>query len=158
MMSRTREAAVWQQVLAASEEAPAPKPAAGGFTPAQVMDLLEDELQDANTYLALARRARREIRQSLLQLSQEEQQHARRLETVYFLMTGRRPEPKRPAMPDVGNVMDALRTRYQGEVAGAAQYRRLAEQADSFGPVLQELGSDEARHAQTVLRLLQRSL
>lgn len=161
MMSKTREAEVWQRVMAASGEVPAPKPAAGGLTPTKVLQVREDELRDAHTYRSLAGRAPRDVRQSLLRLSEEERQHARRLETVYYVMTGKRPAAWRPDGPvssNGGNLNEELRTRYREETAGAAEYRRLAEQADSFAPLFRELGDDEERHAGTILRLLQRTL
>ena len=156
MMSKTREAEVWQRVLATSGEAP--KPASGGLTPARVLQLQEDELRDAHTYRSLAGRAPRDIRQSLLRLSEEERQHARRLEAVYYVMTGKRPAAGRQDTPKAGNLHEDLRSRYREETAGAAEYRRLAEQADSFAPLFRELGDDEERHAGTILRLLQRTL
>lgn len=156
MISRTREAEVWQRVLAASGEAP--KPAYGSLTPARVLQLREDELRDAHTYRSLAGRAPRDIRQSLLRLSEEERQHARRLEAVYYVMTGKRPAAGRQDTPKTGNLLEDLRSRYREETAGAAEYRRLAEQADSFAPLFRELGDDEERHAGTILRLLQQTL
>ena len=159
MISNTREAEVWQRVLAASGEAP--KPAYGSLTPARVLQLREDELRDAHTYRSLAGRAPRDIRQSLLRLSEEERQHARQLEAVSYVMTGKRPaagRPDAPAVPNGGNLNEDLRSRYREETAGAAEYRRLAEQADSFAPLFRELGDDEERHAGTILRLLQRTL
>ena len=97
-------------------------------------------------------------RKHLLQLAREEQLHYRKLEAVYYLMTGNRPCPDRPKTPCIACTNEELRKRYQDEVKGAAHYHALAEKAGSFSSVLHCLGHDEARHSCAVLALLQRCL
>jgi len=160
MMSKTREEAVWQRVMAASAEDPQPHPRkpALGLTPAQVLEQLQQELLDACTYRVLAARVKKQPRQCLLQLAMEEQHHARKLETVYYLMTGSRPCPDRPKAPCVACTNEELRRRYQAEVDGAARYHKLAEQAGSFACLFHSLARQEERHAGMILNLLQMCL
>jgi len=168
MISKTREAEVWRRVMECSAEAPAPcksceeayseKPVQNCMTPAQVMELLEQELKDACTYQVLAGRVKKDVRRVLLQLAQEERRHYRKLEAVYYLMTGTRPCPDRPKAPCVACTNEELRTRYHEEVEGAKRYHRLAEEAGSFTPVFHCLGCEEERHAGMILCLLQRCL
>lgn len=172
MISKTREAEVWRRVMECSAEAPVPsKPHAkckpehhhesgkdSCLTPAQVMELLEQELMDACTYQTLAMRVKKDLRKILLQLVQEERRHYRKLEAVYYLMTGTRPCPDRPKAPCVACTNEALRARYHEEVEGAARLHKLAECAGSFAPVFHCLGCEEERHAQMILCLLQRCL
>ena len=166
MMSKTREEAVWKRVMAMSSEAPEtqpPRPAqkpqqAKGLMPEQVMELLKDELADACTYQTLAAKARGEARRCLQRLSMEERQHYRKLEAVYYLMTGQRPCPDRPKAPCVACLNEELRKRYEEELAGAARYDRLAQTAGSFSTVFHCLSHAEERHAQVILNLLQMCL
>lgn len=160
MMNPKREQEVWNRVMAASAEAPCcPRPKEQmKLTCQQVMELLEDELADACTYRTLAMRVKKSVRQTLLQLAMEEQEHYRKLEAVYYIMTGRRPCPDRPKAPCVACTNEELRKRYEGEIAGAERYHHLAECAGSFAPVFHCLGHSEERHAQMVLNLLQHCL
>ena len=158
-MNNKREAEVWQRVMAASAECPMPAgKMESGLTAPQVMELLEDELADSCTYRTLAMRVKKDLRRCLLRLAQEEWQHYRKLETVYYLMTGHRPCPDRPKAPCVACLNEELRKRYQEEVAGAEKYRCLAEKAGSFASVFHCLGHEEERHSRTVLELLQHCL
>ena len=162
MMTQKREAEVWQRVMAASAECPpvqaAPVKPAVGLTAQQVMELLEKELLDVCTYRTLAGRVRKEQRRLLLQLAQAEQRHYRKLEAIYYLMTGQRPCPERPKAPCMACTSEELRKRYQQEAAGAETYHKLAEQAGSFASVFHCLGHEEERHAAVILELLQRCL
>lgn len=160
MMQKHREEAVWQRVMAASAEAPDCRPPAkpdGGLTPAQVMELLEGKLQDACTYRTLAGRMGREGR-CLQQLAREEQQHYKKLEAVYYLMTGARPCPDRPRTPCVACNNEVLRDRYREEVSGAERYHCMAEKAGSFAGLFHALGRAEEAHAKQILALLQHCL
>ena len=159
-MNCKREAAVWERVMAASAECPMPtrQAAPNGLTPQQVMELLQKEVMDACTYRTLAMRVKKQVRSCLMQLAQEERWHYRKLEAVYYLMTGHRPCPDRPKGPCVACTNEELRKRYQEEVAGAAKYHALAEQAGSFASVFHCLGHEEERHSRMILELLQQCL
>ena len=160
MMNPKREAEVWSRVMAASAEAPCctPKKESMSLTCRQVMELLERELMDACTYRTLAMRVKKPVRQTLLCLQREEMRHYRKLEAVYYLMTGKRPCPDRPKAPCVACTNEELRKRYEEEVEGAATYHKLAECAGSFASVFHCLGCEEERHAQTILHLLEKCL
>lgn len=159
MMNQKREAAVWERVMAASAECPAPvkQQRQAGLQAQQVMELLEQELADACTYRMLAARMGKQGR-PLLRLAQEEQGHSRKLEAIYYLLTGQRASPQRPKAPCVACTNEELRRRYQEEVASAARYHELAEQAGSFAPELHCMGQEEERHSCVILQLLQRCL
>ena len=157
MMSQKREAEVWNRVMAAAAESPC-VPKQTELTPSQVMELLEGELLDACTYRVLAERTKKDVRRCLLQLYQEERRHYRKLEAVYYLMTGSRPCPDRPKKPCVACTNEELRKRYTAEVEGGKHYHCLAEKAGSFACVFHTLGNDEERHARMILELLQKCL
>lgn len=159
-MQSKREAEVWERVMAASAACPTPvrQPEPVGLTAEQVMQLLEQELLDAVTYEALAARVRKNSRQRLLTLAREERQHARQLEAVYYVITGRRPCPDRSKAPCIACTNEELRKAYAREVAGADRYQTLAGQAGSFSAALQRLSCAEQRHSAVILQLLQACL
>ncbi len=160
MMNQKREAEIWNRVMTASAESPCmPKSKPQDcLTAEQVMELLVGEQADACTYRTLAGRVKGSLRQQLLQLAQEEQGHYRKLEAVYYLMTGERPCPDRPKVPCISCTNEELRRRYEGEVEGARRYHCLAESAGSFESVMHCLGHDEERHSRVILQLLQMCL
>ena len=140
-----------------SEQAPAcckPKEPAT-LTAQQVMELLVGELSDACTYETLATHVRGSVRQRLLALSMAERAHYARLETVYYLMTGKKPCPDKPKKPCIACLSEELRTRYTEEVKGAEYYHCLAPKAGSFAKIFHELGTQEELHAYEVLCILQ---
>ena len=161
MMSKTREDAVWKRVMALSAEAPElpERPCANGtLTEAQVLELLMGELTDSCTYSVLARRAQGDLRRCLQELARQERQHARKLEAVYYLMTGRKPCPDRPKAPCVACLNEELRKRHGEEIKAAARYHALADKAGAFAQTFQCLALEEERHSRTILRLLERWL
>lgn len=160
MMSQKRQTEVWERVMAASAQEPvaAPPRQEAGLRETVLMELLEEELADCCTYQVLAERVRREVRRMLLRLAQEEAAHYRRLEAVYYLLTGSRPCPDRPKMPCVACTNEELRRRYRQEIESAGRYHALADQAGSLACVFHGLGNEEERHARVILNLLQQCL
>jgi len=160
MIDRKREEAVWKRVMDLSAQAPAcckPKEHAT-LTAEQVMELLVKKLRDGCIYEALAMRVRSQTRQKLLQLALCERRHYAKLETVYYLMTGRKPCPDRPKSPCIACTNEELRSCYIEEADSAEQYHCLAEKAGSFASVFHQIAEEEAEHAQQVLCILQQCL
>ena len=163
MMSKAREEAVWKRVMAMAAEAPEPMPCHRpqpdrGLTEAQLLELLDRERMDACTYRTLAARTKGQVWRCLQQLALEEQQHGRKLETMYYLLTGRKPCPDRPKAPCVACFNEELRRRYEQERGAASQYRKLAEQESTFGHIFRHLALEEERHGEMILRLLEQCL
>ena len=160
MMDQTREQEVWKRVMEVSAQAPAccKAPKHETVTAQQVMELLLAERDDSCTYRALADRVRTAARQKLVWLARQESEHYKKLETVYYLMTGKKPCPDRPKRPCIACVSEELRSRYHEEVKGAQTYHRLAEKAGSFDAVFHALGHEEEQHAQIILQVLQTCL
>ena len=88
----------------------------------------------------------------------EAQEIAKKLETVYYLMTGTKACPDRPKRPCIACTNEALRERYIHEGKGEESYKALAEKAGSFSKLLMELACDEEHHAQKLLGVLQTCL
>ena len=160
LVDHKREEAVWKRVMEVSAQAPecCKIKDRADLTAEQVKELLCKELADAATYEALAARVQGTIRRKLLFLAQRERCHYARLETVYYLMTGKTPCPDQPKRPCIACTNEELRSRYAEEVKGGETYHRLAEKSGSFANVFHELGAEEESHAHAVLCILQQCL
>ena len=160
MVDQKREQEVWQRVMELSAQAPARCKMARPetVTAPEIMEKLVGELEDSKVYEALACRVRGDTRRYFLMLAAQERRHYDRLETVYYLMTGKKPCPDRPKRPCIACTNEALRERYIHENEGAAGYSALAKKGGSFAKVFLELAHDEEAHAQKVLDILQACL
>ena len=140
-------------------------PCCMGSAAAEMLEVLtgfvEGELADQRYYQTLARQAPSWARQQLRDIAADEGSHARRLMAVYFLITG---ECYRPTIHCdriyLPGWCAALRERYHEEACGGLNYVRAAEGTTDpcLARLLDELSADEYRHADTMLRMLERSL
>ena len=136
-----------------------------GSAAAEMLEVLtgfvEGELADQRYYQTLARQAPAWARQQLRDIAADEGSHARRLLAVYFLITG---ECYRPIISCdriyLPGWCAALRERYHEEACGGLNYARAAEGTTDpcLDRLLNELSADEYRHADTMMRMLERSL
>lgn len=157
---------------AASPEAPETQlpgaeldPCCMGSAAAEMLEVLtgfvEEELSDRRYFLALARQAPSWARQRLREMANDEGLHARRLMAVYYLITG---ECYRPAISTeriyTGRWCAALRERYHAEACNGLNYARAADGTTDIclAKLLNELSADEYRHAEELMRMLERSL
>ena len=127
-----------------------------------IRGFIEEELEDQRTYLSYARCApNAEARRVLRQLAMEEQTHAHRWMSLYYIITG---ECYRPAICTAKEELlpwcQALRRRYHAESHGAHQYHLAAQETTDvcLKQILIRFSEDEARHAATLLRLLEGNL
>ncbi|MFR7894273.1 MAG: ferritin family protein [Dysosmobacter sp.] len=122
---------------------------------------IEEELEDRRRYLALSRQAPSWARQTLRDMAEEENGHARRLMAARYLITG---QPYRPNLVCgvfcPGRWAEELRRSYHEEVCGGLNYARTADGTTDVCLVklLNELSEDEYRHAERLMTLLERSL
>ena len=157
---------------AASPEPPAAQlpgaeldPCCMGSAAAEMLEVLtgfvEEELSDRRYFLALARQAPSWARQRLREMANDEGLHARRLMAVYYLITG---ECYRPAISTeriyTGRWCAALRERYHAEACNGLNYARAADGTTDIclAKLLNELSADEYRHAEELMRMLERSM
>ncbi len=142
-----KEQAIWQRVLAVNS----PDCLSGE----KVQQMIAHELADAETYARLACCTQGCCRQTLQKISREERCHARQLETVYFLMTGRCAELcAAQAENGSGTLCARLRARFSEEQNGARAYREAAGRSEQFRELFTHLAADEARHAELLRGLL----
>lgn len=142
-----------------------PNPCCMGGEAAELLEVLEgyieEELEDQRRYLMLARQAPAWARQTLREIAEDEGVHARRLLSARYLITG---QCYRPNMVQgqlcMGDWCGALRQCYHEEACGGFNYARTADSTSDvcLTRLLNELSSDEYRHAERVMSLLERSL
>ena len=122
---------------------------------------IEEELEDRRRYLALSRQAPSWARQTLRDMAEEENGHARRLMAARYLITG---QPYRPNLVCgvfcPGRWAEELRRSYHEEACSGLNYARTADGTTDVCLVklLNELSEDEYRHAERLMALLERSL
>ncbi|MBQ0037662.1 MAG: ferritin-like domain-containing protein [Clostridiales bacterium] len=121
---------------------------------------IDDELSDRCAYLTYARCAPSYARRRLQMMAADEERHARRLMTVYYLTTGR---CYRAAVPDCRCTglpwCQLLRQLYHRENCGARHYEEGAENMEDFclREIFLELAADERCHARQILQLLEKT-
>lgn len=142
-----------------------PDPCCMGSAAAEMLEVLtgfiEEELSDQRGFLALARVAPSWARQRLREMANDEGLHARRLMAAHYLITG---ECYRPSISTeriyTGRWCSALRERYHAEACNGLNYARAADGTTDpcLARLLNGLSADEYRHAEELMRLLERSL
>ncbi|MDD7772072.1 MAG: ferritin family protein [Firmicutes bacterium] len=143
---------VWRRVQA-SDTPVTPQRA---VLPEKLPEMIGDEKQDSETYRRLSYRVQGADREALRRISAEEANHARELNTLYYLLTDRRTEPQ-PRVPELPTQLrTALRERCLAEAEGSRAYRRAAEDFPEQRELFLRLAEDEHRHHQTLMRMLGR--
>ena len=142
-----------------------PNPCCMGTAAGEMLEVItvfiEESLSDRQYFLAIARQGPAWARQKLRAIADDEAGHARRLLAVHYLITG---QCYRPAVHHgpvcVGQWCAALRERYHLEACSGFNYARAADGTTDpcLSRLFNELSADEYRHADTILRLLERSL
>lgn len=142
-----------------------PNPCCMGTEAAELLTVLEgyieEELEDQRQYQALSRQAPSWARQTLREITEDEGNHARRLMAAWYLITGQcyRPNVVRGQLY-IGKWCEELRQCYHEEACGGLNYARTADgTADvCLSGMLREFSTDEYRHAERIMALLERSL
>lgn len=122
---------------------------------------IEEELVDRRYFQALARQAPSWARQGLRELAENAGDHAKRLMSAYYMVTGQCYHPIGVSgSVYIGGWCPALRERYHTEACGGLNYARAAEGTTDpcLRQLLMDLSRDEYHHAEVLMEMLQRSL
>ena len=94
-----------------------------------LLGFLDTEAEGWRTYIALMRRAPAWARSCLRELAAEKEEHVRRLETVYYLITGTCRQRERVCADHcIGPWCPTLRERYHAEACSGLNYQRAADE------------------------------
>ena len=122
---------------------------------------IEAELEERRQLLALSQRAPSWARQKLRDMAWEEECHARKLMAAHYLITGECYQPR----VNCGRILaerwcPSLRERYHDQSCSGLNYARAADETTDLclQRLLMEMSAEEYRHADELLRLLERSL
>lgn len=141
---------VWQRVGLAQKE----KTCQGTLTGELLQKLIAQEWADCRTYHALAASAQGCTAAALRRISQQEADHARQLQAVYFILTGKQAPRCCAARKKLCCNIAILRQRVGDEQEGAQTYHQIADQAGPYAMLFSCLARDEESHAAVLLRLL----
>ena len=118
----------------------------------------ESEAADRQFYLHLSRRMRSQNAVRLLRrIAAEEEGHLKRLQAVYYLITGEcMTMDRRITINESKGCCAALRQAYHEEACAGFNYLRAADAASDtcLQEIFKEMGEDEMRHAKQLLQLL----
>lgn len=134
-----------------------------GGTPDMVAlleECIDEELADRCAYLTYARCGPNYARRRLQMMAADEERHARRLMTVYYLTTGRCYKAAIPACPTgISAWCPLLRQLYQRENCGAQRYEEGAAAMEDvcLREIFLELAADERCHGRQILQFLEKS-
>lgn len=142
-----------------------PNPCCMGTAAAEMLDVLsgyiEDALSDRRAVLALVRIAPSWARQRLRDIAAELGEQAKRLMAAHYLITG---NCYRPSVAGTASRPDrwcpALRERYHAAACAGLNYARSADDTSDpcLARLLNDLSAASYRHADALMRLLERGL
>ncbi len=122
----------------------------------------EGEAADRQFYLQLSKRMRSQNAARVLRrIAAEEEGHLKKLQAVYYLITGEcMTLNRRITVPDSRGNCVALRQAYHEEACSGFNYLRAADAAGDvcLQGIFKEMGEDEMRHAKALLQLLSQCL
>ena len=158
-----------EQALSVRQESQLPgaqrDPCCMGSAAAEMLEVLagfiEEELADQCALRELTRCAPMWAVPRLRELAAREGEHARRLMAVWYLITGGCYHPQAACRRSGGERWcEALRQRYHDAACSGLNYLRAADGTTDpcLAKLLRELGDEEYHHAETLLRMLEKSL
>lgn len=122
----------------------------------------ESESADRQFYIQLSKRMRSQNAARVLRrMAAEEEGHLKKLQAVYYLITGEcLTLDRRLTVPESRGNCAALRQAYHEEACSGFNYLRAADAAGDvcLQGIFKEMGEDEMRHARTLLQLLSQCL
>lgn len=123
--------------------------------------VLEELMEGAHSlwrsYQALSRRAQGRAARQLSELAADQNRNLRQLGAVYFLLTGERRQPSRPARAPMGGLGLSLRELFVQEQLGRQAYGQAAAQTgDScLKALFQELEAESELHMDSIRHILE---
>ena len=142
---------VWNRVKGASSENDS----------AILYGFIRDEQRDAADYACLAcRTCAPNVRKLLMNLSEEERRHAKKLQAAAYMLFGEKTESCEPRYTAHERMLHALRGMHSRETEGAEAYSTAAESTsrESLKTLYRELSTEEQKHAEALCALLENLL
>ena len=130
----------------------------GTLTAEAVLGLIQWEKDDCATYRYLARRACGCDATALLRMAEDAACHSRKLQAMYYLLTGKCtcPQPATPACAPC--LTEALRERYDRAIAAAEAYRDAAKAWPAMSCEFLSMAEDEYCRSKQLYSMICRRL
>lgn len=152
-MDRETEQEIWRRV-----RQPGSVNAEEALLPERLENLILEQRLNANGLKTLADRMGGTDRQVFLRMSSENENRARELTTLHYLLTGRRLRLKQQEVPIPKPLPEALREVYFRQQQSARDFRNLAREFDGYGELFERLGSEAQRQSRLIMQTLQGKL
>lgn len=132
--------------------------ASGTLTAEAVLGLIQWEKDDCATYRYLARRACGCDAAALLRMAEDAACHSRRLQTMYYLLTGKCTCPQLATPACAPCLTEALRERYDRAIAAAEAYRDAAKSWPAMSCEFLAMAEDEFCRSKQLYSMICRRL
>ena len=152
-MDQQTEQAVWRRV-----KGPGPVNAGEALLPERLEALILEERSGAAALRELARRVGGQGRAALTGMAGQTEARAGRLETLHYLLTGRRLRLRTPRPGPAGPLPEALRAACLRMRQSAAAYEALAREFSSWEEELSRSAARARENARVLTGLLERQL
>ncbi len=143
--------AVWTRVLQTTRLPEMPQVPAE----AELLSMIEGEQKASAAYLSLARRGGN-YAPLLRSMAAQEASHARRLQVLYYLLTGQKPKPRAAAVRTPGKLRDALHDCYMAELSSVRTYCAAAQQRKEHAELFYALAREERQHSKNLQNMAAR--
>lgn len=152
-MDRETEREVWRRV-----NRPGGLPAEQALLPDRLERMILEQRMNAIQLRDLAGRLPAQERRIFFRMSSENDNRARELTTLHYLITGRSLRLKLPSQPAVGDLTEALREAFFRQKQSAAGFEALAQEFSGYADQFSRLADQAQRHSNRIRQALQAHL
>ncbi len=152
-MDREREQEVWRRV-----QRPGGLPAEQGLLPERLEQMILEQKMNAVELRSLAGRLNGQERRIFFRMASENDNRAKELTTVHYLLTGRKLRLKLPPQPPAGDLSEALRSAFFRQKQTAAGLSGLAREFENYADQFSRMADQAQSHCDRIRRVLQTRL
>ena len=152
-MDRETEREVWRRV-----QRPGGLPAEQALLPEQLERMILEQKMNAVELRSLAGRLNGQERRAFFRMAAENDNRAKELTTLHYLLTGRSLRLKLPPQSPIGDVTEGLRRAFFRQKQSASGFSELARQFESYADQLARMANQAQNHSDRIRRTLQTRL
>ncbi len=149
-MDRETEQEIWRRVRqpgsAIAEEA---------LLPERLETLILEQKLNAEGLKTIAARLSGSERQIFLRMGAENENRARELMTLHYLLTGRRLKWKQSEVPVPKLLQEALRDAYFRQQQATRDFRNLSREFSNYAELFERLCAESSRQSKLIMQALQ---
>ena len=153
MVDRETEQEIWRRV-----RQPGSMTAEEALLPEKLERMILEQKLNAEGLKALSARLSGPERQVFLRMAAENDNRARELTTLHYLLTGRRLRLKQESVPIPKLLPEALREAYFRQQQAMRDFRNLSREFSGYSELFERLGGEAVRQSRFILQTLQGKL